>query len=154
MVARRLDEERANRLQAEHEAEQAAKMRQRAEDREQQRLKMVSILDQQMADKKLQQEKAKAADMAAAKELSEQLLLEKQRLKAKKIQRSNAMRENAHQQRKAINAKTRQRFTSCRGAMDDAERKFHGSVLQGTHCGFRHLCNGSVLDTGKIGQRC
>lgn len=45
---RRLDEERADRLQAEHEAEQAAKARQRAENREQQRLRMVTILDQQV----------------------------------------------------------------------------------------------------------
>ena len=83
-----------------------------------------------MADKKLQQERATAADMAAARELSEQLRTEKERLKAEKIQRSNAMRAAAHQQRKAINVETRQRFTSCRGAMDDAERKFQGSVLQ------------------------
>ena len=46
----RLDEERADRLQAEHEAEQDAKARQKAEDREQQRLRMVSILNQQVSD--------------------------------------------------------------------------------------------------------
>lgn len=84
----------------------------------------------QMADKKLQQQRDKAADMAAAKELSEQLLAEKERLKLEKIQRSNAMRATAHQQRKAINAETRQRFRSCQGAMDTAERKYHGEVLQ------------------------
>lgn len=44
----RMDEERANRLQAEHEAVQAAKARQRAEEKEQQRLRMVAILDQQV----------------------------------------------------------------------------------------------------------
>ena len=44
----RLDEERADRLQAEHEAEQAARARQRAGEREQQRLHMVAMLDQQV----------------------------------------------------------------------------------------------------------
>ena len=83
-----------------------------------------------MADKKLQQARAKADDMAAAKELSEQLLAERERLKSERIQRSNAMRATAHQQRKAINAETRQRFNSCQGTMDTAERKYHGGVLQ------------------------
>ena len=84
----------------------------------------------QMVDKKLQQERATAAEMTAARELSKQLRTDKERLKAEKIQRSNAMRAAAHQQRKAINVETRQRFTSCRGAMDDAERKYQSSVLQ------------------------
>ena len=90
-----------------------------------------------MADKKLQQAEAKAADLAAARELDEQLLAEKKRLKAAKLQKSNAMRMAAHQQRKAINAETRQRFNAYRGSMNDAERKFHGSVLQ--VCTFRAI---------------
>ena len=44
----RLDEEKAARLQAQHEAEQAGKARDRAEARELQRLRTLSILDQQV----------------------------------------------------------------------------------------------------------
>ena len=87
----------------------------------------------QMAEKKLQQQKTREADMAAAKELDLQLLAEKQRLKAEKLDRSAAMRQAAHQQRKAINVETRQRFNAQRGAMSDDERKFQSSVLQVSH---------------------
>ncbi len=87
----------------------------------------------QMAEKKLRQAKAREADTAAARQLDMQLLAEKQRLKAEKLERSAAMRQTAHQQRKAINAETRNRFNTNRGAMTDAERKFQSSVLQVGH---------------------
>ncbi|KAK9823680.1 hypothetical protein WJX72_004584 [[Myrmecia] bisecta] len=135
----RADELRAERIAAEHEAQQAEQARQREQARKERTQDQLRGLDSQIAAKRLAKEEERRANAELAAEMQRQWQAEQQHKKDEKAQTKQRQRRLLHEQKTLIKAEARRRFDECNSVMNETDRKLHRPVMAGEKAAFNVL---------------